>query len=106
MGPEAGTGAASSARRKGKRAEVSARKKSDPANRWNQSASNPRSRKADGPTFVGGRTIVFMMGGMSYIELRTCRDVMQKNNTEIVCGSTAFVNAEEFMDDLATLVGG
>jgi syntaxin-binding protein 1 len=74
-----------------------------PSNRWSKSSAGDSSRSS-GPThFSGGRTIVFMIGGLSYAELCVSREVMEKESREIICGSTAFVNPSEFIDDLALL---
>lgn len=95
----ASTGAASSARRK-KGGEGSARRKND-GGKWNQKGGR---KKTDHATFTGGRAIVFMVGGLCYSELRVTREIMSEYNREVVIGSTSFVNAEEFMEDLSTLV--
>jgi syntaxin-binding protein 1 len=47
--------------------------------------------------------MIFVVGGISYLELRVARDVMESESREIIVGSTKFVNAEEFIDDLTTL---
>jgi syntaxin-binding protein 1 len=54
-------------------------------------------------SFSGGRSIVFVMGGMSYQELRVARDVMASEAREIVAGSTAFLSPSEFVADLTRL---
>lgn len=55
--------------------------------------------------FTGGRNMVFMVGGMSYSELRVVRDIMERESREIIAGSTKFVNPSEFLEDLHTLTG-
>jgi len=47
--------------------------------------------------------MVFMVGGMSFSELKVARDVMNKESREAIVGSTAFLSAGDFIDDLALL---
>lgn len=80
-------------------AAASARKR-DGGSRFSAAKKN----RTTGPTnFVGGRTIVFMMGGMCYPELRVAREVMISESKEIIVGSTGVLTAEDFMDDLSKL---
>lgn len=69
--------------------------------KWGKSKSSGDS-KGKG-SYEGGRNIMFMVGGLSFSELRVTRDVMEKQSREIIAGSTKFVSPEEFMDDLKTL---
>jgi len=41
-----------------------------------------------------------MLGGISYAEIRHVREVSQKMGREIVVGSTDFITANDFIDDL------
>jgi len=101
----ASSGIAASARRK--KVQGSARKKNPENSRWTQSVtSGSKGGRSKHAQFTGGRTIVFMVGGMSYSELRESRTIMERENAEIVCGSTAFVSAKEFINDLSTLSTG
>jgi len=60
--------------------------------------------KGNGAThYVGGRNIVFMVGGLSFGELRVIRDVMERESREIIAGATKFISPGEFIDDLKTL---
>ncbi len=62
------------------------------------------STRSNGPThYEGGRSIVFMVGGLSFGELRVIRDVMQRESREIIAGGTKFISPGEFIDDLKTL---
>jgi syntaxin-binding protein 1 len=70
--------------------------------KWGKSKSSEQS-KGKG-SYDGGRNIVFMVGGLSFSELRVTRDVMEKQSREIIAGSTKFVSPEEFIDDLKSLV--
>jgi len=102
----ASTGAAASARRgKNKKhhggVEGSARKGGGKGKFT--SASGATSKKGVPKTFVGGRSIVFTIGGMSYSEMRIARDIMDQESKEIIFGSTAFVTAKEFVEDLSKL---
>jgi len=62
------------------------------------------SKRSNGPThYEGGRSIVFMVGGLSFGELRVIRDVMERESREIIAGGTKFISPGEFIDDLKTL---
>lgn len=93
---------AGSARRRGKGLEVSARKKKGAGDKWSRTGNSQTSSGA-ATSFVGGRNMVFMVGGISYSELRVARDVMEKESREIIVGSTNFVSPKEFISDLSTL---
>ena len=56
-----------------------------------------------GDYFEGGRIIVFMIGGMSFAEIRVSREVQDKENREVVAGSTCFIKATEFIEDIGSL---
>jgi syntaxin-binding protein 1 len=100
-----GAGAGGSARGSRAGQAASARKAAGPTSRWGKSSTRPAA--SSGPkSFSGGRAIVFMMGGLSYSEMRAARQVMTKESREVVIGSTAFVSPKEFVDDLATLSEG
>ena len=100
MTSAAGTG---SARRRNKALEGSARKKKGATDKWSRTG-NSTTESANAPTaFQGGRNMVFMVGGMSYLELRVARDVMESESREIIVGSTKFIGPSEFIDDLRTL---
>jgi syntaxin-binding protein 1 len=101
----ASSGTAASARRKKKHhgaVEGSARKGAGASKRWASTAASSKG-KASATSFTGGRNIVFTVGGMAYPEMNVCRDIMAQESREIVFGSTAFVTAREFVDDLSTL---
>mmetsp|Transcript_19141 Transcript_19141/g.24630 ORF Transcript_19141/g.24630 Transcript_19141/m.24630 type:complete len:678 (-) Transcript_19141:670-2703(-) len=85
-------------------AAASVRKKAGgPSSKWAKS-SGEESRAASGTTrFTGGRNIVFMLGGMSYAEIRHVREVSQKMGREIIVGSTDFITADDFLEDLTAL---
>lgn len=90
------TTSASSARRRG--GEGSARKK----------AAGSKWSKTDSPStaitnFSGARSIVFMIGGLSYSELKVSREVMEKESREVMIGSTAFLSPKEFLEDISSL---
>lgn len=107
--PEANatTSSAASARGKKKGAgggvQGSARKGGG-GKKWNSAhgSGSSKGQKA-AQTFVGGRSIVFSVGGMSYSEMRVTREVQEQENREIIFGSTAFVTAKDFVDDLSKL---
>lgn len=93
---------AGSARRRGKGIEASARKKKGGTEKWSK-AGNSQTSSTVATTFTGGRSLVFMIGGLAYSELRVAREVMNKESREIIIGSTKFVNPAEFMNDLGKL---
>lgn len=63
---------------------TSARKTAGPSDRWSKS-SGAETKKSAGPaTFTGGRFVVFMMGGLSYPELRVANEVMENTTREFV----------------------
>jgi syntaxin-binding protein 1 len=97
-GSSVGTG---SARRRGG-AEGSLRKKAGATDKWEKTGTSS-TNQANGSHYVGGRSIVFMVGGLSYSELRVARDVMQKESREIIAGSTKFISPSDFLSDLHTL---
>ncbi len=102
--PASMTSAASagSARRRAKGLEGSARKKKGVTDKWSRTG-NAQTTTGVATTFTGGRSMVFMVGGVSFLELKVARDVMEKESREIIIGSTKFVSPSEFIDDLSTL---
>lgn len=88
--------------RKPSGAAASARKHAGASSKW--ATSSRETKRSTGPVnFSGPRSIVFMMGGLSYTELCAARDVMENESSEIILGSTAFVSPSEFMKDLFKL---
>jgi syntaxin-binding protein 1 len=98
---QSSSGSAVSARRRGKPAD-SARAKPGATSKWNRTGNGEAVSKS-GSHYVGGRNIVFMVGGISYSELRVVREVMEKESREIIVGSTSFLSPSEFLKDLASL---
>lgn len=97
------TSARSSARSSRRGEAGSARKGAGASSRWAKS-SLTEGKRTNGPTNLsGGRCMVFMMGGLSFPELKSAREVMKKELRDVVVGSTAFVSAEDFMKDLELL---
>jgi syntaxin-binding protein 1 len=94
---------AGSARRRSKAQEGSARKKKGATDKWSRTGNSSSESSSAATSFQGGRNMVFMVGGISYLELRVARDVMENESREIVVGSTKFVGPSEFIDDLTTL---
>jgi syntaxin-binding protein 1 len=101
-----GSGAGGSARSSRAGQAASARKAGGPTSRWGKSSGKSSATSSGPKNFSGGRAIVFMMGGLSYSEMRAARQVMTKESREVVIGSTAFVSPKEFLEDLATLSEG
>jgi len=100
MAMSSSTGVASSARRRGKGGvESNSRKKGGATDKWGK-----KQAKSSGSShYDGGRNIMFMVGGLSFAELRVVRDVMERESREIIAGATKFVSPDEFIDDLKTL---
>lgn len=97
-----------SARRRAKGTEGSLRKsKAGATDKWSKMGNSMTKSATNGGTtmFTGGRNMVFMVGGLSYSELRVVRDIMERESREIIAGSTKFVNPSEFLEDLHTLTG-
>lgn len=94
---------AGSARRRNKALEGSARKKKGVTDKWSRTGNAPSDSSGAATSFQGGRNMVFMVGGISYLELKVARDVMDNESREIIVGSTKFVSPSEFIDDLTTL---
>lgn len=89
-------GSARSARDKG-----GARKNKGSAGKWGQKGDNKSGNQAI--TFTGSRNLVFMVGGLAFSELKIARQIMEKESREIMIGSTAFMNPEDFMTALESL---
>ena len=89
--------------RKASGSAASARKNAGPSSRW-AASSRTEGKRSGGPvTFTGARNMVFVMGGMCYSEMRVAREVMENESREIILGSTAFLSAKEFIEDLGKL---
>ena len=103
MSATSSSAGAGSARRRGK-GGTDAKKKGGATDKWGKLGTSTLSPSGGG-NYVGGRSILFMVGGLSYSELRVTRDVMEKESREIIAGSTKFVSPAEFVEDMHTLVG-
>ena len=98
--------AVASVRKSTSGAASSARKSAGASSKWaaNSSSLSASSSGAGGPiAFTGARHLVFMVGGLCYAEMRVAREVMEQTSREIILGSTSFVSANDFLDDLAKL---
>ena len=103
-----GTGrssASAKSSRSGRRGEAqSARRSTGASSKWAKSSRDKGGSAASGAVrYVGGRHIVFMIGGLSYNELRAVEEVSRKESREIIVGSTHFSTPAEFIEDLAVL---
>lgn len=95
-----------SARRRGKGTEGSLRKsKGGATDKWSKMGDSATKPSSNGANYIGGRNLVFMVGGLSYSELRVARDIMERESKEIIAGSTKFVSPSDFLEDLHTLTG-
>jgi len=98
--PPMSSGVASSARRRGKGGvETSNRKKGGATDKWGKK----QSKGSGSSHYDGGRNIIFMVGGLSFAELRVVREVMERESREIIAGGTKFISPDEFIEDLKTL---
>lgn len=100
MSSSAGKSARSA--RKDKAATKSARKNKGASDKWASTGSAASTTKA-AISFTGARSIVYMMGGLSYSELRVAEKIMEKESKDIIMGSTSLISPNEFLDSLATL---
>lgn len=83
-------------------ASKSVRKSDMKPSKWNNNRGNKKAAtKKTGHT--GGRQIFFVTGGMCYSELRMAREVTASSGTEIVVGTTRFINPTDFLKDLESL---
>lgn len=96
-------GAARSARPSRRGEAASARKTTGASSRWAKSSGMENKRGTGPVSFSGGRSIVFILGGMSYQELKVTRDVMMNESREIVVGSTTLLTPADFVSDLTKL---
>ena len=103
--PMAPSGSASSSSRRSIVPQGSVRKKDGRfSGQWSKASGSSMTLGMDSAaTFIGGRNLVFMVGGLSYLELRVARDVMAKESKEIIIGSNKFTNPSNFIEDLSTL---
>jgi len=99
MSMSSSTGVASSARRRGKAGVESSSRKKGATDKWGKK----QSKGSESSHYDGGRNIMFMVGGLSFAELRVVRDVMERESREIIAGATKFISPDEFVDDLKTL---
>ena len=102
----ASSGTAASARSKKKQhggVQGSARKGKADQKRWSNAHGTATAGKKPAASFTGGRSIIFTVGGMAYSEMRVARDIMEQENREIIFGSTAFITAKDFVEDLSKL---
>lgn len=61
--------------------------------------------KKDNASFSGGRYMVFIAGGAGYAELRVAYELMQKEQKEILMGSTHVTTPQDFLIDVGSLEG-
>lgn len=104
-GPAAAAAASSSSARKG----VSARKKAGGADWKNggdsasSSSSSSAASAANSDEDVRPRFIVFVLGGMTFSEMRSCYEIADKHNVNLLMGSTNTLTPTEYIEDLSAL---
>lgn len=81
----------------------SVRKSAGATSRWSKSTGTEGKRSAGPVNLSGGRCMVFMVGGLSFSELKVARDVMSNESREVIIGSTAFLAPRDFLEDLTIL---
>jgi syntaxin-binding protein 1 len=54
-------------------------------------------------TFTGNRCMVFITGGISYVELRAGYDAMRKSSREVILGSTHLLTPRGYLDEISLL---
>jgi syntaxin-binding protein 1 len=72
--------------------------KENQAETTNQESINLREYRKN-----GARVIVFIIGGMTFSEMRSSYEVMRERNREIIIGSTNVWNPSSFVDSLKKL---
>lgn len=86
-------------------AAASARKSAGASSKWSgNSGGGGAGNRSSGPVnYTGPRNLVFVIGGLCYPEMRAAREVMEIESREVIMGSTAFLSANEFVEDLTKL---
>lgn len=59
--------------------------------------------KKDNVQFSGGRNLIFVAGGAAFAELRTTYELMQKEQKEVIIGSTHITNPSQYLVDVGSL---
>mmetsp|Transcript_16107 Transcript_16107/g.33331 ORF Transcript_16107/g.33331 Transcript_16107/m.33331 type:complete len:684 (-) Transcript_16107:98-2149(-) len=98
-----GSGSVGSSARPSAAASSVRKKAGGASSKWSKSSNEDPRSAGSGTKFSGGRNIVFMLGGITYAEIRQVREVSQKMGREIIVGSTDFITASDFIDDLTVL---
>jgi len=68
---------------------------------WASDKPNRRSEKSQ--TFVGGRIIIFIAGGMTMSEMRSGYELTKKFSREVIVGSTHVITPGKFIEGLRNL---
>jgi len=76
---------------------TSLRKQTQP--KW----ADKNNRKSEKQTTTGGRIIVFIIGGVTYSELRSVYELTKKHSREVVIGSTSLLTPSQYVDGLRSL---
>lgn len=59
--------------------------------------ANHKFNKKEPLNYVGGRVIVFVVGGLCYNELKTAYEIIAKEQREIILGSTSIMTPKEYL---------
>lgn len=96
------TGRSARSARSARPAVKNARRTKGLSDKWGRTGS-PTSSGPVNISFTGARSMVFMVGGLSYSELRVAEKVMEKESKEIIMGSSTFLSPKDFIKCIETL---
>eukprot|EP01116_Phalansterium_solitarium_P008929 TRINITY_DN228_c0_g1_i1.p1 TRINITY_DN228_c0_g1~~TRINITY_DN228_c0_g1_i1.p1 ORF type:complete len:622 (-),score=229.14 TRINITY_DN228_c0_g1_i1:152-2017(-) len=81
-------------------AAVSLRKSGQP--RWGDKGGKKEEKKK-GSSFSGPRFIIFVIGGITYSEMRSAYELSQKFGNQVIIGSSHIVTPKQYIDALRDL---
>lgn len=62
-----------------------------------------QARKEAPPSFIGEKTIVYILGGVTHAEIKAVYDISKKYKRDIIIGSTAIITPNTFIEELGKL---
>ena len=66
-------------------------------NRWGDKGDTSKKK------WTGGRQIVFVVGGVTYSEIRGAYECMKEGSKEVIVGGTSFLRPKDFLEGLEVL---